>query len=60
MATYYFDEIINLINLCNTREELNMLAGVIEEEKKQYSLRVLKEINTRFILKRVQLNFTGF
>lgn len=60
MATYYFDEIINLINSCETKEELNMLAGVIEEEKKQYSLRVLKEINTRFILKRVQLNFTGF
>lgn len=60
MATYYFDEIINLINSCETKEELNILAGIIEEEKKQYSLRVLKEINTRFILKRVQFNFTGF
>jgi len=60
MVTYYFDEVIALVNLCETKDELNLLASVIEEEKKRYSLRVLREINTAFIMKRVQLNFTGF
>lgn len=60
MVTYYLDEVINLITLCETRDELDQLAAVIDEEKQSYSLRVLKEINTAFIMKRVELKFTGF
>ena len=37
-ATYTFEEAIERIRICNDKDELRILASVLEEEKREYSL----------------------
>lgn len=44
LPTYSFEEAIERISMCTDRWELKMLAELLEEEKKRYSIYHLKLI----------------